>query len=126
MIHKINYLGIESMAGPGRRFGSVNVKSEKPFGNALRMELAAAGDSHRELRLIARNLIGLARAGEPAALQAIREIADRLDGKPKQEAEVTLRQALASELTDDDLAAIAAGAKDESVESSSEPKLELN
>jgi hypothetical protein len=47
----------------------------------------------------------LARAGEPAALQAIREIADRLDGKPKQEAEVTLRQALASELTDDDLAA---------------------
>jgi hypothetical protein len=121
MIYKIKYLGIESMAGPGRRFGSVNVKSEKPFGNALRMELAAAGDSHRELRLIARNLIGLARAGEPAALLAIREIADRLDGKPKQEAEVTLRQALASELTDDDLAEIAAGAKDERVESSSVP-----
>jgi hypothetical protein len=110
------------MTGPGRKFGSVNVKSEKPFGNALRMELAAAGDSLRELRLIARNLIGLARAGEPAALQAIREIADRLDGKPKQEAEVTLRQALACELTDDDLAAIAAGAKDEGIESSSEPK----
>jgi hypothetical protein len=117
------------MAGPGRKFGSVNFKSEKPFGNALRMELAAAGDSHRELRLIARNLITLARAGEPGSLQAIREIADRLDGKPKQEAEVTLRQALASELTDDDLAAIAAGAKDEGVESSSEAKpdpLKLN
>jgi hypothetical protein len=122
IIHEINYLGIESMAGPGRKFGSVNLKSEKPFGNALRMELAAAGNSHRELRLIARNLIGLARAGEPGALQAIREIADRLDGKPKQEAEVTLRQALASELTDDDLAAIAAGAKDEGIESISEPK----
>jgi hypothetical protein len=104
------------MAGPGRTFGSVNVRSEKPFGTALRMELAAAGDSHRELRLIARNLINLARAGEPGALQAIREIADRLDGKPKQEAEVTLRQALARELSDDDLAAIAFGGKDEEVE----------
>jgi hypothetical protein len=104
------------MAGPGRTFGSVNVRSEKPFATALRMELAAAGDSHRELRLIARNLIALARAGEPGALQAIREIADRLDGKPKQEAEVTLRQALARELSDDDLAAIALGAGDEEVE----------
>jgi hypothetical protein len=119
---KNNRLGIKSMAGPGRRFGSVNVKSEKPFANALRMELAATGDSHRELRLIARNLIGLARAGDQGALQAIREIADRLDGKPKQEAEVTLRNAVASELSDDDLAAIAAGAKDERFESSSEPK----
>lgn len=65
---------------------------------------------------IARNLITLARAGEPGALQAIREIADRLDGKPKQEAEVTLRQALARELSDDDLAAIALGAGDKEVE----------
>jgi hypothetical protein len=121
MIHKINYLGIESMTGPGRKFGSVNVRSEKPFGNALRMELAAAGDSYRELRLIARNLIALARAGEPGALQAIREIADRLDGKPKQEAEVTLRQALASELTDDDLAAIAVGGEDEKIQQDAKP-----
>ena len=104
------------MAGPGRPFGSVNVRSEKPFGNALRMELAAAGDSHRELRLIARNLITLARAGEPGALQAIREIADRLDGKPKQESEVTLRQAIARELSDDDLAAIALGGDGEEIE----------
>src|SRR5258708_12881324 len=87
------------MAGPGRKFGSVNVRSEKPFASALRMELAATGDSHRELRLIARALITLARAGEPGALQAIREIADRLDAKPKQEAEVTLRQPVAPELT---------------------------
>jgi hypothetical protein len=60
--------------------------------------------------------IGLARAGEPGALQAIREIADRLDGKPKQEAEVSLRHAVARELSDDDLAAIAVGAGDEQVE----------
>jgi hypothetical protein len=71
----------------------------------------------RELRDVISGMLNtLARAGEPGSLQAIREIADRLDGKPKQEAEVTLRQALASELTDDDLAAIAAGAKDEGVE----------
>jgi hypothetical protein len=119
--HKNNHLGIKSMAGPGRPFGSPNVRSEKPFGNALRMELAAAGDSYRELRVIARNLITLARAGEPGALQAIREIADRLDGKPKQEAEVTLRNAVASELSDDDLAAIAAGAKDEEIGSDPKP-----
>ena len=121
IIHEINYLGIESMAGPGRKFGSVNLKSEKPFGNALRMELAAAGNSHRELRLIARNLIGLARAGEPGALQAIREIADRLDGKPKQEAEVTLSKTIARELSDDDLAAIAVGAKDEEIPQDPKP-----
>jgi glucose-6-phosphate-specific signal transduction histidine kinase len=44
------------------------------------------------------------------ALPAIREIADRLDGKPKQETEVSLRTAVARELSDDDLAAIALGA----------------
>jgi hypothetical protein len=109
------------MAGPGRTFGSVNVRSEKPFATALRMELAAAGDSHRQLRRVARNLITLARAGEPGALQAIREIADRLDGKPKQEAEVTLRQALACELSDDDLAAIALGGKDEDIQQDPKP-----
>jgi hypothetical protein len=109
------------MAGPGRPFGSVNVRSDKPFGNALRIELAAAGDSHRELRLIARNLIGLARAGEPGALQAIREIADRLDGKPKQETEVSLRTAVARELSDDDLAAIAVGADHEVIAQDAKP-----
>jgi hypothetical protein len=109
------------MAGLGRPLGSPNVRNDKPFGNALRMELAAAGDSHRELRLIARNLITLARAGEPGALQAIREIADRLDGKPKQEAEVTLRQAIARELSDDDLAAIALGGEDEKIQQDPKP-----
>jgi hypothetical protein len=49
-----------------------------------------------------------------------------LDGKPKQEAEVTLRQALASELTDDDLAAIAAGAKDEEIHDPKPTPSQLN
>jgi hypothetical protein len=83
---------------------------------ALRLELAAAGDNQRELRLIARNLIALAKSGEPSALQAIREIADRCDGRPRQEAEVTLRGAIARELSDDDLAAIAVGAEPQEVE----------
>jgi hypothetical protein len=50
-----------------------------------------------------------------AALPAIRELADRLDGKPRQETEVSLKTALVRELTDDDLAAIAAGAEDEKI-----------
>jgi hypothetical protein len=106
------------MAG-GRPVGSIN--TQKPFAAALRMELAAAGNSHRELRLIARNLINLARAGDPGALQAIREIADRLDGKPKQEAEVTLSKTIARELSDDDLAAIAVGADDQEIRRDPKP-----
>jgi hypothetical protein len=56
-----------------------------------------------------------------AALPAIRELADRLDGKPKQEAEVTLRQAIARDLSDDDLAAIALGGKDEDIQQDPKP-----
>jgi hypothetical protein len=110
------------MAGRGRPLGSPNVRNEKPFGIALRMELRAAGDGHRELRLIARNLLTLAKVPDATGLAAIREVVDRLDGKPKQEAEVTLRQAVARDLTDDDLAAIAARAEDEGSEPSSGPK----
>lgn len=57
---------------------------DKPFADALRMELAAAGDDHKALRLIAKNLIDLAQKTELAALSAINAIADRLDGKPAQ------------------------------------------
>jgi hypothetical protein len=119
--HEINYLGVFKMAGLGRPLGSPNVRNEKPFGVALRMELAAAGADQRALRLIARNLIALAQSAEPGALQAIREIADRLDGKPKQESELTLHRASARELSDDDLAAIAVGAKDEDGEQDPTP-----
>jgi hypothetical protein len=97
---------------PGHKL-SVGGRKDKPFCDALRLELAAAGADQRALRLIARNLITLARGAEPGALQAIREIADRLDGKPRQEAEVTLRQASACDLSDDDLAAIVTGASNE-------------
>jgi hypothetical protein len=109
------------MAGPGRPPGSPNVRSERPFGEALRIEIAAAGTDQRALRAIARNLLDLAQRPEQSALAAIREIADRLDGKPKQEAEITMRQAIARELTDDDLAAIAVGGDRDLVEPESKP-----
>lgn len=54
---------------------------DKPFRDALRMELASAGEDHKALRNIARKLIAKAEAGEDSA---IREIADRMDGKPAQ------------------------------------------
>ncbi len=58
-------------------------KAEKPFRDALRMELAAIGDDHKALRQIARNLINLAMA-EDCKLDAIKELADRTDGKVPQ------------------------------------------
>lgn len=55
-------------------------KAEKPFRDALRMELAAVGDDHKALRQIARNLIALA-MDDGGKLDAIKELADRSDGK---------------------------------------------
>lgn len=56
-------------------------KQEKPFRDAIRMELAAAGDDHKALRLIAAKLIEKATEGD---MQAIKELADRTDGKVPQ------------------------------------------
>jgi Family of unknown function (DUF5681) len=51
---------------------------DKPFAEALRMEIKGAGDDHRALRKVARALLDKAAEGD---IQAIREVADRLDGK---------------------------------------------
>jgi HPt (histidine-containing phosphotransfer) domain-containing protein len=59
---------------------------DKPFRDALRMEIAAAGDDTRSLRRVARALLDTAASGD---VQAIREVADRLDGKPAQAIEHT-------------------------------------
>jgi DNA helicase IV len=64
--------------------------SEKPFAEALKMELAAAGENHKKLREIARNLIDL--AADTKDLSAILAIADRLDGKPAQDSTVTIEK----------------------------------
>jgi hypothetical protein len=50
---------------------------QKPFADALRMEICAGNDP-RHLRAIARKLIEMAESGD---LQAIKEVGDRLDGK---------------------------------------------
>jgi hypothetical protein len=105
---------------PGHKL-SVGGRKDRAFNEALRLEIAAAGPNQRALRAIARNLLFLAQQPEMAALPAIRELADRLDGKPKQEAEVTLRQAIARDLSDDDLAAIAVGTEDEKIEKDPKP-----
>lgn len=73
------------MAGVKGRSGT-NKGKEKPFADALRMEIASAGENHKQLRRIARALLDKAQDGD---MQAIAQVADRLDGKPAQEATVT-------------------------------------
>jgi hypothetical protein len=64
----------------GRPIGSVN--REKPFADMLRVALLSGGG--RRLRIIADKLAEKAEQGD---LQAIQQIADRLDGKPAQSIE---------------------------------------
>lgn len=68
------------MANPTGKSGP----RDKPFRDALRMELAAAGEDHKALRAIARNLIALAQITDKDAMPAINAIADRTDGKVAQ------------------------------------------
>lgn len=72
------------MAGVKGRSGK---PKDKPYAEALRMELAAAGDDLKRLRRIAAKHLEIAEAGD---LQAINALADRLDGKPAQESTVTI------------------------------------
>lgn len=62
-------------------------RREKPFVEALRIELLAAGKDQKALRAIARQLIAKAQEGD---MVAIKEFADRLDGKPMQAVETTI------------------------------------
>ena len=45
------------------------------------MQIAAAGEDHKKLRAIADKLLAMAESGD---IQAIKEIADRMDGKVPQ------------------------------------------
>ena len=54
---------------------------DKPFRDALRLAVADAEDNPRKLRKLAEALYDKAETGD---VQAIKEIADRLDGKPAQ------------------------------------------
>lgn len=68
------------MSGVAGRSGT-NKGKDKPFKDALRMELAAAGENHKALRAVAAKLVALAQDGD---MQAIKELADRVDGKVAQ------------------------------------------
>ena len=74
---------------------------ERPYRDALRMEIAAA-DDFKGLRAIARAHLEKARSGDMAA---IKELADRIDGKPTQESSLTLQHKPATEMTDEELTA---------------------
>jgi ribosomal protein L17 len=62
-------------------------RQEKPFADALRMEIAAAGEDRKALRIVAQKLIAKAQDGD---MQAIRELADRTDGKAVQQVEANV------------------------------------
>ena len=68
----------------GRRSGE---RPEKPFLEALRMEISESATDHKKLRRIAKVLLARCEAGDMAA---IKELADRLDGKPTQIIEGTM------------------------------------
>jgi enoyl-CoA hydratase/carnithine racemase len=74
---------------PGKSGNPGGRAKERQFADALRMELAAAGEDNKALRAIARNLINLAQKDDEKALPAINAIADRLDGKPAQAVEMS-------------------------------------
>ena len=90
------------MAGLKGRSGT-NRNKEKPFAEALRMEIAKAGTDHKRLRAIAAVLLDKAEAGD---IQAIVQIADRLDGKPAQDMTVTTVKRDATEYSREELAEI--------------------
>ena|SRR3990167_3935671 len=54
---------------------------DKPFRDALRLAIAKTEDDPRSLRVVANKLIDKAASGD---VQAIKELADRLDGKVAQ------------------------------------------
>lgn len=60
-------------------------RAERPFADALRMEIAEAGEDRKRLRVIARRLLDKAEDGD---MQAINALADRLDGKPSQQLDI--------------------------------------
>jgi len=92
----------ESGNPKGKKPGTLK---EKPYRDALRMEIAAAED-FKDLRSIARAHLEKAKSGDMAA---IKELADRLDGRPAQDTSVAIEQRRPEELTDEELMAIAVG-----------------
>lgn len=94
------------MAGVKGRSGT-NKGKAKPWQDALRLAVQRVGEDNRpRLLLIAEKCVEAALEGK---MDAIREIGDRLDGKPAQESTVTVNRMKAAEIPDDELADIALG-----------------
>jgi hypothetical protein len=95
------------MAGVAGRSGrKVGSRNDTPFRDALRRAVMEADGDEKKLFRIARALVTQAASGD---VSAIREVADRLDGKPRQETDVTINDNRdPTTLSDAELAAIAA------------------
>jgi hypothetical protein len=91
----------------GQSGNAIGRRAEKPFSDALKMEIAAAGGDQKALREIARNLLRIACIKKGViALPAIVALADRLDGKPAQESAVLVTKHEASDWTREELLAL--------------------
>lgn len=78
-----------------------------PFARALRHAIAEAGTERGALIDVAKKLLAQALEGD---LAAIREVADRLDGKPMQSTDLTIYDnRIARDVDDAELLDIAAG-----------------
>lgn len=94
------------MAGVKGRSGT-NKGKDKPWADALRLVVFRDNpEGKRRLLAIAEKCAAAAEEGD---MQAIKEIGDRLDGKPAQESTVHVNHAVAAELSDNELADIAVG-----------------
>jgi hypothetical protein len=80
------YLNAGGRFQPGQSGNPGGRSTEKRFREALLLELAEDGDARRPLREVAKALIAAALTRD---VSAIREIADRIDGKPAQAIDVT-------------------------------------
>lgn len=106
------------MAGVKGRSGT-NKGKDKPWADALRVAVMSEGpNGFRKLRAIAEKCAEAAMTGD---MQAIKEIGDRLDGKPSQSMDMTVTRTIAKELSDDELADIAAGSSEGTAEPALDP-----
>jgi hypothetical protein len=72
------------MSGKPGRSGT-NKGKDKPWAEALNIVVSSKVDGHKRLRRIAEQCVSLAESGD---MMAIKEIADRLDGKAHQSTDV--------------------------------------
>lgn len=94
-------------------------KSNKQFKDALQIAIKRTEGDKTMLAKLAEALVDKAVSGD---VQAIREVADRLDGKPHQTSEITHIRARAAELSDDELAGYLSGGSSEGIaETPSDP-----